>query len=315
MNIITLLASDGYIAVNKRLLKEIGLAESVIFGLLCSEYNLWQSQGKLKEGEKFYITIDRLKENTGLSYHQQQRAIKNLEDLEFITTSIEGVPACRFFKINEDKVLNFFESSFQKTEKLDFEKLNINNNKINNNIDNNTKVLLENDECVEEHKNDALDILKKDIQKTHNKTTNSNKAKANNNNFIGSAGKKEDKKPNRFQKCIDVIDEFYPNNEKLKDLLIQYLKLLFEQYSNDDRTFYINQWRGLLNKLKTLENNGNNPMVVVQQSLDKGYKSFYQINTMFRSVPCGQEQKYINEVNEINNSTDISQQIHINKIY
>ena len=72
------------------MLKEIGLAESVIFGLLCSEYNLWQSQGKLKEGEKFYITIDRLKENTGLSYHQQQRAIKNLD--RHVLESYNAIP-------------------------------------------------------------------------------------------------------------------------------------------------------------------------------------------------------------------------------
>ena len=36
-----LLSSDGFIVVNKNLIRELGLHEAIIIGELCSEYNYW----------------------------------------------------------------------------------------------------------------------------------------------------------------------------------------------------------------------------------------------------------------------------------
>ena len=41
-----LLSTDGYIQVNKALIKKIGLHEAIIIGELCSEYNYWEEQNK-----------------------------------------------------------------------------------------------------------------------------------------------------------------------------------------------------------------------------------------------------------------------------
>lgn len=86
------------------------------------------------------------------------------------------------------------------------------------------------------------------------------------------------KKQNKFSKCEDEINEFTDDVE-LRDLLIQYLKMRLEIR---DKPMYINQWKGLLNKLNKLSVNIGEQKDIVQQSLDRGYASFYKINTRKR---------------------------------
>ena len=47
--IASLLSSDGYIQVNKELIKSVGLAEAIIVGELCAEYNYWQINNLLED--------------------------------------------------------------------------------------------------------------------------------------------------------------------------------------------------------------------------------------------------------------------------
>ena len=56
-----LLATDGYIQVNKKLIKTLGLHEAIIIGELCSEYNYWKNREELVEGS-FYSTRENIEE-------------------------------------------------------------------------------------------------------------------------------------------------------------------------------------------------------------------------------------------------------------
>lgn len=97
--------------------------------------------------------------------------------------------------------------------------------------------------------------------------------------FLGSAtNKKTSKRPNRFQQCINLIDEF-TDDESVRTLLVQYLRLRFESASAEGKPIYVNQWRGLLTKLMNIVKQGNDIKEVIQQSIDRGYRSFFPVNS------------------------------------
>ena len=48
--IIDLLANNGYIVLNKTVMKVIGLHEAILLGELCSEYVYWRKRDELEDG-------------------------------------------------------------------------------------------------------------------------------------------------------------------------------------------------------------------------------------------------------------------------
>ena len=84
MNIlINLLANNGYIIVNKAIIKKIGLHEAIILGELCSEYAYWEKNNKLDNGY-FYSTRENIEENTGLTPYQQRISLAKLEKMGIV---------------------------------------------------------------------------------------------------------------------------------------------------------------------------------------------------------------------------------------
>ena len=127
-----LLATDGYIQVNKKLIKLLGLHEAIIIGELCSEYNYWKANDKLEEDNSFYSTRDNIEENTGLSEHYQRKAIENLTTNNIISVVKRGLPAVNYYKINFDKLLTTLTTSCQSRRQLDVDPIDVNNNKEKN---------------------------------------------------------------------------------------------------------------------------------------------------------------------------------------
>lgn len=83
------------------------------------------------------------------------------------------------------------------------------------------------------------------------------------------------KKKNLYQKCVDLIND-YTENEELRTVLRLYLKMRLEIR---DKPMYANMWKGLLNKLTTLADSDELACQIVQQSLDRGYLSFFNLST------------------------------------
>lgn len=94
-----------------------------------------------------------------------------------------------------------------------------------------------------------------------------------NNNTINSIIKEKPKKQSLYSKCVDLIDD-YTNNAKLKDVLMNYLRMRLEI---KDKPFYTNQFKGMLNKLSGLADNVNDQIDIVQQSIDRGYLGFFEV--------------------------------------
>lgn len=230
-----LLATDGFITVNKVLIKKLGLHEAVLLGELCAEYNYWEANNKL-ENDMFYSTRENIEDNTGLSEHFQRKALTSLKECGIISIVKKGLPAVNYYKINFESILSTLTTSRANYEALDVENFNLNNNKEkNNNIEiNNSKELLQEQKRL--------------IEKP--------------------------KKKNLYQKCSDMIMD-YTEDEKLRTVLGLYLKMRLEIR---DKPIYANMWKGLLSKLSSLSDTVEGKLEIVQQSLDRGYLSFFPIS-------------------------------------
>ncbi len=159
--LMSILSSDGYIVLNKCVMKALGLHEAILLGELSSEYVYWYKENKLQDGY-FYSTRENIEEETTLSSHQQRKALKALISLGFIEIIEKDMPKKVYYKINEERIYKFLieedlevtdvknfnyktlknlTSSSEKIERQDVKKFNINNNNINNNKNNNNKIL------------------------------------------------------------------------------------------------------------------------------------------------------------------------------
>ena len=134
-----LLSSSAFLIVNKQLAKQVGLKGAVLLADLISKEEYFIANG-MTDGW-FFNTAKNIEEDTCLTSHQQRKAIKNLKDLGIIETKVVGIPAKQHFKIIENKLLSYFNTSCEESVKLVVKKTqtinkNNNNNNNNNNISN-----------------------------------------------------------------------------------------------------------------------------------------------------------------------------------
>ena len=146
MGLVSMIASNNYIVVNKQLARAFGLEEAVILGELASEMEYWQQRGELKDGY-FYSTIENVKESTTLSDKRQRAALGTLKDAGIVDVKLAGLPAKRYVRINEKQLALILLNNDSKNgatssaemEELETPKQQTNNNKVNNNKNNNNK--------------------------------------------------------------------------------------------------------------------------------------------------------------------------------
>ena len=234
-----LLSTDGFIQVNKTLIKKVGLHEAILIGELCAEYNYWDGQGKLEDGY-FYSTRDNIEDNTGLSEHYQRKAFSHLQELSIISIEKRGLPAKNYYKIDFDKLLSIVEtSSCQRCRQQETESIEINNNKQEKQV----------------NKNTSKEVLQD----------------------FGFGNKKSTKKPNLYTKCVQLIDSYdFSGWGNIREQLIEYLNF---RLSVKDKPLYINMWKGMLNKLAQMcGENIQKYEEVIQYSIERGYLSFYEPN-------------------------------------
>jgi hypothetical protein len=262
MSLISLIANDNFISVNRDIIKKLGLECAVILGELCSEYTHWEKTGQLKNG-MFYCTVEKLKENTSLSKYQQLQAIEKLQNKGIILVELHGVPATRYFRIDEVQLSNFLTSdSCQKTDQLVVQKLdssNTNNTKDNNT--NTTNVVLEQPTVTHQPKR-RIKLV--DTPESVSDTDTVSKSA---------------KKKNLFEKCAEYID-IYTQDIKLHDILIEYLKF---RLAVKDKPIYLPQWKSMVNTLDDLTDDVTTKYKIVQQSLNGGNLKFFELKKYTRN--------------------------------
>lgn len=140
MDALDLLAQDNYIIVNKTLIKEIGLENTIVLGALCGYQRGYGV-------DEFYKEQENMIEDTGLTEYSIRKAIKELADMEYIFVNKRGMPAKYYYKVN---LLKFKIQSSRCCENdtssgADFDTTdNIYNNNINNKNNNKNDIIKEN---------------------------------------------------------------------------------------------------------------------------------------------------------------------------
>ena len=82
-------------------------------------------------------------------------------------------------------------------------------------------------------------------------------------------------KQNLYQKCSGMIVDRYPNYPKVMNLLHEYLDLRLDIAKQDGKTFYVNQWKGILDDLDNVHKQGFGLDPIIRQSITRGYRSFF----------------------------------------
>lgn len=270
MNILSLLASDNYIIVNKELIKRLGLEESIIVGDLASMYLYLSKENKLGDDGFFFYTIEAMQENTSLSDYQQRKALENLKNKGIIEIQRREIPAKRFIKLDIEKLEEIFlRTSSQKTKELDIEKfenkyIDISNDISNNNIYNTFSK--EKDTSVS--KKELIELDKKPKLK---------KQKPDKNKIIAENVKKSLYKFNLNTKEIELltnwIDELYDKNKgigtsALAIAINQLLKIDESKRENVIKKATLNGWRDFSYCLQneTKDNLHINENIIIDES-------------------------------------------------
>lgn len=92
----------NYYTVNKHLLKAIGIEAAFFLDVLLKRQQLVQSAYAY---DWFYYTGDKILEDVNISKKVQKRLFDKLEQFELIKTKMNGLPACRYIKINYAKLM------------------------------------------------------------------------------------------------------------------------------------------------------------------------------------------------------------------
>ena len=131
-----LLSSSAFLIVNKKLAKQVGLKGAVLLADLISKEEYFIANG-MTDGW-FFNTTKNIEDDTCLTSHQQRKAIKSLKDLGIIETKVVGIPAKQHFKIIENKLLSYFNTSCEENAELVVKKTQTYNKNKEIRITNNT---------------------------------------------------------------------------------------------------------------------------------------------------------------------------------
>lgn len=99
-DILKLIANGNFIIINRDLIKEIGLDETVLLGELCSEQYYWERNNKLGKDGFYYSTVDNIEKNTGYKKKKQLTLLNKLKALNLVEVKYHDMPKKRYIKVN-----------------------------------------------------------------------------------------------------------------------------------------------------------------------------------------------------------------------
>lgn len=274
--LLTQFASNNYGLYNKTLAKKIGLHESIFLGEIISEYDYWNRMHSLTDDGYFYSTVENVMESTTLSDYQQRSIIKHLVELKILDVKVAGMPAKRYFRINEEQ----FYAILLEEDK---------------DVDNNPQSTSSKETCYKdstELTTSSKESKEQDLNSV--KTNNNNIPLTNKNNnivltatpFINNSGKVSNLLENET-KQLDTKPKKKSNLEQCTDLT-------FELISDSDLAEYVNnylvdqklyksinvtQWKMRLEHLlQYAKGRTDLAKEIVKQTWARGYRDFYPVS-------------------------------------
>ena len=85
-------------------------------------------------------------------------------------------------------------------------------------------------------------------------------------------------KPNLYQQCLAIINDYTEDNN-IRKMLIEYLDLLLEKSKVEHKPLYANQFKGMLKHLNDLIASKENGTIedIISQSIQKSYIGFFPV--------------------------------------
>lgn len=163
--LMNLLSNNGYIIVNKEVIKKIGLHEAIILGELCSEYCYWEKANKLDNGY-FFSTRENIADNTGLSAYQQREPFKKLINMGIVKEKLKGMPQLKWYSLDMDNLYKLFNGEIDLTSRCE-ETKEQGNEKF--------EVKQSNNLIASQQEIGQLDVKKIDTNNNNNNNKNNNK--------------------------------------------------------------------------------------------------------------------------------------------
>lgn len=115
MSILNLIRTDDFLILNRVFIRELGLNPAILLCELANQSAHFEEEGQLEtfddEYGYFYEKIAVMEKRTGLSRREQDTALKVLKERELIKCVVKGLPAKRYFKVNEEKATEVFLNS------------------------------------------------------------------------------------------------------------------------------------------------------------------------------------------------------------
>ena len=277
--LLTQFASNNYGLYNKTLAKKIGLHESIFLGEIISEYDYWNRMHSLTDDGYFYSTVENVMESTTLSDYQQRSIIKHLVELKILDVKVAGMPAKRYFRINEEQFYAIL---------LEEDKDSDNNPESTSSKETCYKDLTELTTSSKESKEQDLNSVK---------TNNNNIPLTNKNNnivltatpFINNSGKVSNLLENET-KQLDTKPKKKSNLEQCTDLTFELISETdLAEYVNNylvDQKLYksinVTQWKMRLEHLlQYAKGRTDLAKEIVKQTWARGYRDFYPVSETY----------------------------------
>ncbi len=295
-----LLGWSGFIAINRRVLKVLGLDRAYLLSILAEGEEMFSKKGD-NEGW-FYQTVSSIENMSGFSQSKQYRLLKEFEDMGILSIKFDGFPQRRYLKLHYDVIEKIiFEENEQAPDdpvpKNDEVKMNeqglqndcsedsYSQNELPDQSNGMTRSVKRNDQISQTELPDQSNGMPRSVKRTalYNKESrdkesinlkhsinNPYKETAGENQKINSVEKNEESDDNEITNLVF----FFTTNAELQETLfnfIAYRKELGAAVTPSVLPFF-------LEELKTITSSEKEMIAVLKQSMVNGWKRILPVH-------------------------------------
>lgn len=287
-----LLLMNNYYSLNKTLVSRLGIEEAFFICLLAEAEQLFK--GHERDGY-FFQTAKEIEKRSGLSSYKQRTIIASLEEKGLIKTDLKGIPAKRYFKLEYENISNFiFEG--EETEKEEVEEtaeipdVKNFNNKESSDPEKGGDLTTRCEKISQQVMKNFNNSESKNSTSNYKESNIKNIYKENNHIEVGEkkeevgAAEKEIKAITTDREIQEVIKDFTKEDLELIDAIKEFYrarKILKKPLAA--RALKLN-----INSLKRITTNRQEQIAIINQSIQKGWQSFYELP---KNHPIGAKKK------------------------
>lgn len=276
-----LLLMNNYYSLNKTLVSRLGIEEAFFICLLAEAEQLFK--GHEKDGY-FFQTAKEIETRSGLSSYKQRTIIASLEEKGLIKTDLKGIPAKRYFKLEYESISKFIfegeesekEEAEETAETPDVKKFD---NKESSDLEKGGDLTTRCEKISQQA------VKKLNNSESKNSTSNYKESNIKNlykeNNPIGAGEKKEE--VGAAEKEIKAITTDKEMQEVIKDFaredleLIDAIKEFYRARKILKKPLTARALKLNINSLKRITTNRQEQIAIINQSIQKGWQSFYEL--------------------------------------